>query len=495
MDRRRPISRVRFCRGYPHLNAGQLATVERVLASRDGVQEFDGVAGAGKTTALAAVRDAAERAGYRVQGFAPTSRAAELLHDAGIDSKTLQRHLAQTPDGDERQQRHLYVLDESSLSSTVQVHQFLKELDGRDRVLLVGDVRQHEAIDAGIPYQQLQHAGVSIARLRTIVRQQDPDLRAVVEHLAEGQVAPAIHALDDQGRVHHIEDRDERYKAIAKDYASDPTRTLVVSPDNKSRADLNAVIHEAMQVKGNIDATEYPIRVLVARQELTGVDRQWASRYEVDDVVRYTKASKLVGVKAGDYARVIEVRPDSNQIRVTRDSGGTVTYDPRRAHGVTVYLESERQLAVGDRLQFTAPDRGLKVANRQLATVEAIGPAGELRITLDKKDRQVVVDSARKHVDLGYVLTSHSSQGQTADRVLVHVDTDHLGERLVNRRMAYVSLSRSRHDARIYTNDPEQLVHALSRDVSRQAALRPDQVQAPTTAATARPEAKPEVSP
>jgi ATP-dependent exoDNAse (exonuclease V) alpha subunit len=293
--------------------------------------------------------------------------------------------------------------------------------------------------------------------------------------------------------VHHIEDRDARYQAIAKDYASDPTRTLVVSPDNESRADLNAVIHEAMQAKGNVDTTEHPIRVLVARQELTGVDRQWADRYEVDDVVRFTKASRLVGVKAGEYARVLEVRPDSNQIRVTRDSGGTITYDPRRVHGVTVYQESERQLAVGDRLQFTAPDRGLKVANRQLATVEAIGQAGELRITLDKKDRQVVVNSARKHVDLGYVLTSHSSQGQTADRVLVHVDTDHAGERLVNRRMAYVSLSRGRHDARIYTNDPEQLVHALSRDVSRQSALRPDQAQTPTAAP--RQEVKPEVTP
>ena len=101
----------------------------------------------------------------------------------------------------------------------------------------------------------------------------------------------------------------------------------MVSPDNESRADLNAVIHDAMQATGQVDATEHPIRVLVARQELTGADRQWARRYEVDDVVRYTKAS-TVGVKAGEYARVIEVRPDSNQIRVRRDSGGTVTYDP-----------------------------------------------------------------------------------------------------------------------------------------------------------------------
>ena len=106
-----------------------------------------------------------------------------------------------------------------------------------------GDIRQHEPIDAGIPYQQLQHAGVSTTRLREIISQQEPELRAVVEPLAEGKVKPAIVALNSQGRVHHMEDRNERFAAIAKHYALDPKRTLVVSPDNDSRADLNAVIH------------------------------------------------------------------------------------------------------------------------------------------------------------------------------------------------------------------------------------------------------------
>ncbi len=469
---------------YPHLNAGQLAAVERVLNSRDGVQVIDGVAGSGKTTALAAIRDAAERAGYRVEGFAPTSRAAALLHEAGIESKTLQRHLAQPPEGGERRHRHLYVLDESSLASTVQVHTFLTALNVQDRVLLVGDLRQHQAIDAGIPYEQLKDAGVSMTRLDTIIRQQDPSLRGAVVQLADGQVGPAIRALTDQGRVQTVAHRDRRFDAIAADFVSDPKRTLVVSPDNASRSDLNTVIHQAMQASGKVAQAEQAVSVLVARQELTGADRQWASRYQVDDLVRYTKASTLIGVKAGEYARVLSVRPDTNQIQVRRDSGGTVTYDPKRVHGVTVYQETERNLSVGDRVQFTAPDRRLNVTNRQLATVEAIGSGGGLTLKLDQTQRTVVVDSPRKHVDLGYVLTSHSSQGQTADRVLVHVDTDQAGERLVNRRMAYVALSRGRHDARIYTNDPDQLVRVLSRDVSHPSALRPDQVQRPQAVPT-----------
>jgi ATP-dependent exoDNAse (exonuclease V) alpha subunit len=64
-------------------------------------------------------------------------------------------------------------------------------------------------------------------------------------------------------------------------------------------------------------------------------------------------------------------------------------------------------------------------------------------------------------------VTSHSSQGQTADRVLVHVDTERASEKLVNRRLAYVAVSRGRYDAQIYTNDKTQLTEGLGHDVSR----------------------------
>ena len=73
------------------------------------------------------------------------------------------------------------------------------------------------------------------------------------------------------------------------------------------------------------------------------------------------------------------------------------------------------------------------------------------------------------HLDYGYAVTSHSSQGQTADRVLIHVDTELGAKDLLNSRMAYVAVSRGAHDAQIFTNDAAALGHALSRDVSHAA--------------------------
>ncbi len=142
---------------HPHLSASQRAAVEQIVTSHDKITGLEGVAGTGKTTSLVAIREAAEQEGYKVFGLAPTSRAAHKLAESGIESGTLQRHLVREKRPDNGQKR-LYILDESSLASTKQMNDLLHRLHGADRVLLVGDKRQHEAVEAGRPYQQLQEA-------------------------------------------------------------------------------------------------------------------------------------------------------------------------------------------------------------------------------------------------------------------------------------------------------------------------------------------------
>ena len=459
-------------REHGHLSKSQLAAVEQILSSRDQVVALEGVAGAGKTTSLAAIREAAQREGYQVEGFAPTSRAAQKLREAGIESGTLQRRLAH---GEEEHNggKRLYVLDESSLASTKQMNVFLHRLTDQDRVLLVGDVRQHQAVEAGRPYQQLQEAGIETARLDEIVRQKDPALKKVVEQLARGEVLEAVCGLNRQGRVHEIEDRDERLKEIAREYARQPEGTLVVSPDNQSRMEINQAIHRAMQSTGQVKEDEHKLRVLVARQEITGADRAWASQYERGDVVRYAKGSKTLGIEPGEYARVERVDQKQNLITIERENEERASYDPRRLHGVTLYRETERSFSEGDRVQFTAPYREQHVANRELGTIEKIDTSGNLGIHMDSGRRVAFNVQENPHLDHGYAVTSHSSQGQTADRVLIHVDTER-GEQLINRRLAYVAVSRGRYDAQIYTNDKANLAQDLSRDVSHRSAIEPN---------------------
>ena len=448
----------------------QRKAVNEILSSRDQITALDGVAGSGKTNSLAAIREAAEREGHQVRGFAPTSRAAHKLAEAGIESSTLQRHLArreQSPEGT----KHLYVLDESSLASTKQMHEFLHRLKEDDRVLLVGDARQHQGVEAGRPFEQLQEAGMRTAHLDEIVRQRDPALKHAVEQLARGEIREALADLYQQGRVHGIADHQERIAAVAKAYVERSEDTLVVSPDNKSRRELNAIIHRELQSVGRVNEEEHRTRVLVSRQELTGADRQWAGQYETGDIVRYSRGSEAVRIEAGEYATVREVDADQNLLTVEKSDGEQLTYDPRRLHGVSVYKEDARDFSEGDRVQFTAPYTEKHIANRELGTVDHVDSEGNLKLRLDSGREIELAVSEHPHLDYGYAVTSHSSQGLTADRVLVHVDTEAGHENLVNTRLAYVSISRARDDAQIFTNDADRLSDAFSREVSKASAL------------------------
>jgi conjugative relaxase-like TrwC/TraI family protein len=455
---------------HPHLNRAQKTVVEDVLSSPDRIQGIQGFAGAGKTTTLTVIRSAAERQGYQVEGFAPTSRAARQLNEAGIEAGTLQGFLARTANPDVPEQKHFYLIDESSLASTNQMREFLTRLGPDDRVLLIGDIRQHQGVEAGRPFEQLQEAGMRTARLDEIVRQQDPALKSAVELLATGQVSAALDALQQQGRVREIPSAEERVRAIAKSYVESPENTLIVSPDNASRRELNVAVRQELKATGTLAPEDHTFRVLVQRQDMTGAERSWASHYEIDDVVRYTRGSKAIGIGAGAYALVVAINPPANQLTVEKGNGELATYDPRRLTGVSVYREIERELSVGDRIQFTAPDKSLGVANRDLATIEAIHPDGRLFVRLDN-NRQIEFNATEhRHFDHGYAVTSHSSQGLTAERVLVHADTS-VHPDLLNSRFAYVSISRASLDAEIYTNDATNLGQRLSGEVSKSSAV------------------------
>ena len=462
---------IAFADQHQHLNHAQKSVVEDVLSSPDRIHGIQGFAGAGKTTTLTVIRSAAESQGYQVEGFAPTSRAAKQLEQAGVQAGTLQGFLARGQNAERNPgQKRLFFIDESSLASTNQMREFLARLGPHDRVLLIGDIRQHQGVEAGRPFEQLQEAGMRTAKLDEIVRQRDPALKATVELLATGQISAALDALGQKGRVQEIPDKEERVRAIAKSYVKAPENTLIVSPDNASRRELNAAVRQELKATGALPTEDHTFRVLVPRQDMTGAERSWASHYEIDDVVRYTRGSKTMGIEAGSYASVTAINPAANQLTVEKANGEIATYDPRRLTGVSVYQEIERQFSVGDRIQFTAPDKSLGVANRELATIETVHPNGRLSAHLANNCQIEFNPSEHRHFDHGYAVTSHSAQGLTAERVLVHADTG-VHPDLLNSRFGYVSISRASHEATLFTDDMAKLAPQLGADVSKTSAL------------------------
>jgi len=153
------------------------------------------------------------------------------------------------------------VLDESSLASSRHLNSFFERIGPQDRILLVGDMRQHQAIEAGSPFEQLQGRGMRTAKLTKIVRQHDASLKRVVEHLSAREIHAAVDGLQARGRVIEIPDEHERLRSIAKDYVAQREGALVISPANKERVAINSMIHQQLQEEGSVRRVDHETSV------------------------------------------------------------------------------------------------------------------------------------------------------------------------------------------------------------------------------------------
>ena len=189
----------------------QAAMVRAICASGDGVEVVEGVAGAGKTYALAAARDAWHASGYRVVGCSLAARAAQQLEDdAGIRSSTIDRLLA----GIERHATTLdgmtvLVVDEAAMVGTRKLARLLAHAQTAGaKVVLVGDPCQLPEIEAGGTFAGLQDR-LGASRLLENRRQTDQWERATLAELRAGNPDRAIDQYITHDRVHQGETDDD----------------------------------------------------------------------------------------------------------------------------------------------------------------------------------------------------------------------------------------------------------------------------------------------
>jgi ATP-dependent exoDNAse (exonuclease V) alpha subunit len=470
-----------------HLLSDQAAVAQLTLASADWLTSIEGRAGAAKTTTVGAIREFAEEQGYAVRGFAPTTRAVKSLSEADISATTIASLLESKPAP--YATRQIWLIDESSLLPTRQVNRLLHKAgeEGIERIVFVGDQRQHHAIEAGRPIFQMQQAGMAVARLDTIRRQRDPELRCAVTHAANGEIAESLAILERRGDIREVAGIEQRRSQIAREYAAAHEageRVLVISPANQERRELNQAIRGELIARGHVEAQGQEHTILVNRG-LSGAQRAAAYNYEPGDVIRFTRGSKQFVIAKGSYARVEAIDADNNILSIRTADGRYISYNPVRLFGVEAFREERRVLARGERIQFRAPDRALGVANGEFATITAIdGRRAVMRLDHGKQ-LSAALDRLR-HIDHGYASTSHSAQGATVDRVIADIDTK-LSPELVNRKQFYVSISRARKSLAVYTDDRTQLGRAVNRSREKSIALE-HQVAVPRPSYTILPD-------
>ena len=430
---------------------------------------IEGLAGTTKTTLVGGVNNFAEGHGWTVRGFGTTSGARNALNKAGIDSQTIAKTLASPLPA--KSGRELWIIDESSLLATVPVNQLLKLAveRGVERILFVGDQKQHIAIEAGHPVLQFLNDNMVVAHLTTIRRQKDPDLRKVVELSADYRPDEAIDLLLEQNRIAEIADATERYERIAAEYLNAyeaKLNCLVVSPANDERRDLNQAIRSTLVAHQYVGSLGQEHHILIPR-DMTPEQLKDARSYHQGDVIYFRRGSRSRAIPNRAYLTVATVNDDTLTLRA--ENGRVLEFDPTRWKGLSVYTSETRTIAPGDRLEWREPDNKRGIANHEYATIRKLD-ARNIEVRFDNGRKVSMPISDARKVDLGYASTSHASQGSTVQRVVMHVDsTRHVD--LVNIRQWYVGNSRAELDARVYTDSVQGMRRAVSRTQDKELAL------------------------
>ena len=446
----------------PGLNTGQRSLVEHVLTTRNRVIGINGLAGTGKTTALTAARQLAEREGFEFLGLAPSHSAVRALGKSGIESETTQRWLLDRNADSNLSARSVVVLDEAGLAGTATLRAVFERIERAGaRAVLVGDLHQYESVEAGRGFAQLQQHGMQTTQLTEMVRQREAMLAEAARRSVRAP-AEALHLL----RL--IEERDSaaRHARIARDYGtlslSVQGETLLLTGSHDARRDINERVRTELALAG---AGE---RVRVFRAlDRTAAQKKRLDTYQPGLVVRFEKGYRSLGVHRGDIAQVERVYSDA--LMFTRPNGTRRLMSPRRLNGKgwTVGVVDDLEVAPGERIRFTGTNPGAGYRNGERGVVEELSAD---KLSIRRSDGAVVLvarDQALS-VDYSYAVTGHSAQGLDASRVVLEKDTQ---SPTTHHRSFYTDLTRARDEAVVVTDSAAQLAHRVRSDYSKIGAL------------------------
>ena len=462
------------------LTAGQKEAVKLILSERDRFVGVQGYAGSGKTTMLNRARALLEKRGFEVKGLAPSASAARTLAgEAGIGSETLQGFLARNAgvaegrltDKSERHMRAAFrktvlVVDEGSLASTVQARDLLRIANALriSRVVLVGDDKQLDAVDAGKPFAQLQRAGMKTAVMDEIMRQRDPALKQAVEASLAGDIRGAFQKLE--SNVSEVKADNLAGAAAARWLAlsaEERENTGLIAPSHALRERINAIVRERLIRDGAIDGPAMKGERLISRG-YTNAEKSLAANYGAGDVVAFHRPYKRLGVEKGDELRVAGVDRSAGTVKLTGRDGGTVAWRPSRfaakSGGVEVYGADGIELRRGDRVCWTRNDAAHGLVNSGTAEVTGVK---ESKVSFCLEDGRMLElradDPQLRHIDRAWASTAHAFQGRTVDRVIAAMEANH--PHLTTQKTFYVEISRARHRAELVTDDRDALRERL----------------------------------
>lgn len=453
------------------LSDEQSQCVDSILQSRDKVTALLGPAGSGKTTLIQEVERGLVENGHEVAYFAPSGRAVDVLKEDGFEARTIQSLFKSEKLQDDVHGKIIWV-DEAGLLSFPQVSKLfdLAEASGC-RIVMSGDPAQHTAVERGDALRVLlKHGGLNGPSISQIRRQRKEPLRDAIMSLADPErnydaVLNGYNKLRSEGCIRELPDEKDRFDSIANDYLESiraRKSCLVVSPTHAEGKKATEAIRDKLAVKGKLRGSTKTFATLVDLSWETA-EKRIAENFEQGLVVKFHHHAPN-NLKAGLSYKV--VKADANDVIVRKPNGLTTRLPLDLAERFSVFEQDSIEFRNGDKLQLTAKYKGRNggsIANKSIFTVKGFGPDGGIKLSNGK-----TLDTSFAHLKHGYVTTSHSSQGETVDRVIVSQSSASRGA--ASSEQFYVSCSRARDDIHVYTDSSESLLDQVLESCHRTSA-------------------------
>jgi hypothetical protein len=274
-------------------------------------------------------------------------------------------------------------------------------------------------------------------------------IREAVDAFRSNDPAKATELLQKQERVYEYANPDHRVAAVALDYTARPDRAVIVAPNSAERKELTQLIRAELQAQGKISVESYSIPVLIEQKYS---NPKLAASYSPGDLIHYRIGSPSIeGIPHDSVATVLSTDAKKNLLTVETRDGEQITYNPillrQQTKQSTVYRRGELDLAVGDKITFTAKDSENRIRSGDFATLEEVRDNNTLIVRMDNR-REVTLDAEKaKHIDYGY--TVEKAKRLSADRIILTGDSAQLAEQ----QAALTKLNPKIRDLAIYTSD------------------------------------------
>lgn len=401
-----------------------------------------GLAGAGKSTMLRSMREAAIASGHRVVGVALAGKAAEeLATSAGIESRTLASFIgAHKCEKLDIKKGDIVVMDEAGMVNNKTMLAVMEiVVKAGAKLVMVGDGEQLQPIQAGSPFKVLTEKFNS-AHIETIRRQRIDWQREATFDLAKGRGQSAFARYESEGFVHSGPGESVIQKLV-DDYIenlSEGSSRAILAHRNKDVKAINEMVRDRLKSSGAI-AKGRSFRIGVASTN-AGIPLGT----QIGDSVIFGESNEPMGYSASDRGTYAG---EQNGMQVVQlDNGGELSFSPENAPIFESDVEitaSDIELSTNDRILFTKNDSVLGVKNGMLGTL--IGyEKDRVLIELDDGKRVEFSSDEYSHIEHGYATTIHKSQGMTVDHTYL------LGSSTMDKHLGYVGLSRHRDSVNIY---------------------------------------------